>query len=272
MASKKRGRKPGPRVLTLDIENLPLEVWNWSLFQDSTSVDMVKTDCTILSVAWQWGLHSKQGPEYIEVPHSDIRNDYAILVKLRDLLDQADIVIGHNVRRFDIRKLRARKVQVGLPPFREPQVADTLEMAKAVGMFTSNKLEYLSAKLTSVPKYTQRKYSGFLLWRAVLEGDPGVWPDLKKYNKIDVRATVEVFKALRPWAPRMPNFGLFYKDDEPIRRCPRCGSPNLKATGQTAGQSRIGEYTQYKCGNCEGFSRTRTTENSTKQRKMLLSL
>ncbi|MHB1099587.1 MAG: ribonuclease H-like domain-containing protein, partial [Burkholderiales bacterium] len=45
---------PKAKVLVLDIETAPLKVYNWSLWQDSTSVNMIETEWHILAVCAKW--------------------------------------------------------------------------------------------------------------------------------------------------------------------------------------------------------------------------
>ena len=109
-----------------------------------------------------------------------VRDDKDIVAQLVALLDECDVVVGQNVKKFDLRKLRARAVMHGLKPFREPKVIDTMLMAKSIGAFTSNKLEYLSANLTDAPKSKHNKYPGFELWAGIMRNEDAAWEEMKK--------------------------------------------------------------------------------------------
>ncbi len=97
-----------PKILTLDIETAPLQVYNWSLWQDSTSVNMIHTEWQILAVCAKW---LGKPPMY-----GDMRKhttDGELLAWLWLLLDEADIVITQNGKSFDIKKINARLIAEG---------------------------------------------------------------------------------------------------------------------------------------------------------------
>lgn len=190
-----------------------------------------------------------------------------MIAKLCTMLDEADIVVGQNVKKFDMRKIRARAMMHGLPPFKEPLVQDTMLMARSIGSFTSNKLEYLSANLTDTPKSKHAKFPGFELWLGVMQGNPEAWEEMREYNIQDVRATEQLYLKLRPWVRNHPNVAHYYKDDE--NRCPRCGSTNLYTNGTIF--RGVSEYHAYTCSDCGGHSRSRYTLNSRNKRKSLLT-
>ena len=256
----------GPRILTFDIETLPIESYTWGLFDQNVGLNQIKTDWAALSIAAKW-----LGED--EVWYEDtrrkvtIRDDKDMIAKLCALLDQADIVVGQNVKKFDMRKIRARAMMHGLPPFKEPLVQDTMLMARSVGNFTSNKLEYLSKNLTDAPKSAHSKFPGFELWLGVMQGVREAWDEMREYNIQDVRATEQLYLKLRPWVRTHPNMANYYDDDQ--RRCPRCGSVNLHDNGTTF--RGVSEYHAYTCSDCGGHSRSRFTLNTRIKRKALLT-
>ena len=256
----------GPKILTADIETLPLQTYNWSLFDEPRTLDRLVKDWAVFSTAGKW-LHEKK-VQYVDTQHQPggASDDKELLIWLRELLDEADIVVGQNVQKFDMRKIRARMIYHGLKPFREPEIVDTMLMAREVGAFTSNKLEYLST-LTDEQKSKHSKYPGFALWLGILANDPGAWKECRVYNKQDVISTEKLYLLLRPWARKHPNLAHYYADE--IRRCPRCGSPNMNA-GDVIYRG-VSEYQAYQCGDCGGHSRTRFTMNTKDKRKSLVT-
>ena len=72
-----------------------------------------------------------------------VRDDKALVGEIRDLLDEADIVIAQNGKRFDIRKINARLIQHGYAPPQPFRVIDTMLVAKKYFAFTSQKLSGL---------------------------------------------------------------------------------------------------------------------------------
>lgn len=255
----------GPKILTADIETLPLQTYNWSLWDEPRALDRLVKDWACFSAAGKW-MHEKK-VMYKDTQHeAQASDDKELMMWLRELLDEADIVVGQNVQKFDMRKIRARMIFHGLKPFREPAIVDTMLMAREVGAFTSNKLEYLST-LTDEQKSKHSKYPGFALWLGIMANEPGAWRECKVYNKQDVVSTEKLYLLLRPWARRLPNLAQYYAGDE--ARCPRCGSTHLIATDIL--HRGVSTYQAYACGDCGGHSRTRFTLNTKGKRKGLLT-
>lgn len=255
----------GPKILTADIETLPLQTYNWSLWDEPRALDRLVKDWAVFSAAGKW-MHEPKVMYKDTQDQPTCSDDKELMIWLRELLDEADIVIGQNVQKFDMRKIRARMVHHGLKPFREPEIVDTMLMAREVGAFTSNKLEYLST-LTSEQKSKHGKYPGFALWLGIMANEAGAWKECKKYNKQDVIATEKLYLTLRPWARRHPNLAHYYPGDE--RRCPRCASVNLHPT-ETIHRG-VSTYQAYQCGDCGGHSRNRFTQNTKAKRKEMLA-
>lgn len=256
----------GPRILTADIETLPIDAHVWSLFDEPRALDRVIKDWAIFSAAAKWA--HKRNIMYQDTQFADggAYDDRELLLWLRELLHEADLVVGQNVQKFDMRKIRARMIKHGIKPFLEPAICDTMLMAKEVGSFTSNKLEYLST-LTGELKSKHAKYPGFALWRGIIDNEPAAWKEVKAYNKQDIKSTEQLYFLIRPWARRHPNLAQFYKDD--LLRCPRCGSSHVHEHDEKLHRG-VSTYTVYECGNCGGFSRNRHTQNSKKKRSSLL--
>ena len=103
----------GPKMVTLDIETFPNLVYTWGLWQQNIGVNQIARDWSIASVCWKW--LDKKTPEYIDC-EGDPTDDSALLAKIWEVLDEADIVIGQNSKQFDIRKINARLIESGYHP------------------------------------------------------------------------------------------------------------------------------------------------------------
>lgn len=256
----------GPRILLLDIETSPIEGRVWGLFKQNVALNQIVKDWNILSFCAKW-LHSE------EVIYDDLRDaanvadDNDLVRQLWLLLDEADIVIAQNGKRFDVPKIKARFVMLGLAVPRPFKVVDTMLMAKQQFGFTSKKLEYMTDKLCATKKQKHEKYPGMELWNACLAGDPEAWEEMRVYNIDDVRSMEELYLILRPWYEGHPNVAIYF--DGKKCRCPKCGSDDIKQDGWTFTQA--GKYEAMHCGNCGGWSRGRYTRNSTEVRRAQLS-
>ncbi len=258
-----------PRILTLDIETVPLESYTWGIWEQNVSLDMIKTEWSILSFAAKW-LDSKK------VIYADtmgrgvakVRDDKALVGEIWKLLDAADIVIAQNGARFDIKKINSRLIIHGHGPYSPIRVVDTLSVARKHFGFTSNKLEWQSKYLTDSPKSKHRKYPGFELWAECLKDNPQARAELKKYNIQDVISTEKLYLKQRPWISNHPNMGTYAWNDE-AASCPKCDSRHLQSRGYAVLQA--GVYHRFQCQDCGGWSRGKVMVNSAKVRKEKLA-
>lgn len=251
-----------PKILVLDIETAPLKVYNWSLWQDSTSVNQIAEEWQILAVCCKW-LGGK--PSYMDM--RDRHNDRDMLQWVWGLLDEADIVITQNGKSFDIKKINARLIAEGYRPYSPIRQIDTKEVASKVFGFTSNKLEWMGAHIAKTPKSTHKKFPGFELWTECLKGNVKAWNEMKKYNIQDVIATEKLYLKMRPWIEGHPNLATYA--DGGSSQCPKCGSSSLQRRGQAVTQT--GRYARLCCTDCGGWSRGRKTELPPARNKLLLS-
>jgi uncharacterized protein YprB with RNaseH-like and TPR domain len=238
MSKKKKPRDP--RVLFIDIETAPIQAYVWGVYDQNVSNNMIKQDWHLLSWAAKW-----QGEKKIMYQDQrnikDKTNDKKIAKAIWKLLDEADVVIGQNSVRFDIKKLNARFIQHDFIPPSSYRQIDTLKLAKKHFGFTSNKLEYLSEKLNKKhKKSTHKRFPGFELWRACLAGNKAAWKEMEKYNKEDVFSLEELYDALQPWDSQV----RIYSEDS---RC-NCGVTNWKKWGYRFTNNR--RYQRLKCGSC----------------------
>lgn len=192
-----------PRVLVLDVETKPFEVYVWGLRDQNVALNQVKEDTSIIAWAAKW-----LGDPPSKVIYQDLRkaknlnNDKPILAPLWKLLNEADIVITQNGKNFDCPRINARFIIHGMRPPYPYQHLDTYQIARRVAKFSSNKLEYLTEKLcTKYKKLSHKKFPGQSLWTECLKGNPVAWDEMKKYNIHDVLATEELYLKIKAWTP-----------------------------------------------------------------------
>lgn len=241
-----------PRILTLDVETSPLEVYCWKIWEETVGIDQIKVDWTILSYAAKWlgkreAIYADAGGRGAD----KVRDDDGLLDGLWHLMNEADIVVAQNGIRFDIRKINYRLIRAGYTPYSPIRVIDTMVQAKRLFASTSNKLGWLSEKLTNTPKSKHKKFPGFELWLECLKDNPAAWAEMKKYNIQDIRATEKLYLRLRPWIPNHPNVSTY--DLRAGGVCPKCGSPKLKQEGRVTLQATV--YAKYRCLSCGAWSR-----------------
>lgn len=197
------------KILFLDIETAPLKGHLWSLWQNGIGLNQMVSDWYMLSFVAKWA----DSDEVIYRDISDVydsESDVSLLQDLWYLLDKADFVVGHNVRKFDIKKINARFILNGFDKPSTFRIIDTMLIAKALFGFTSNKLEYLTDRLCKKYKKSKHnKFPGHRLWDECLKGNPEAWAEMEEYNKFDVLSNQELYEVFMPWDSRLPNFDLY---------------------------------------------------------------
>lgn len=257
-------KNEAPKVLVLDIETTPLALLGWGLFDQNFSLDQIQAEWSIMSFSAKWLGQARV--IYMDTGgrgKANVRKDRKLMKPLRDLLNDADIVIAQNGKKFDMRKINARLIEHGFKPPSPYKVVDTMLEARRYFAFTSQKLAWTSEHLTTVPKDKHKEFPGFELWIECLKDNPRAWKALKVYNARDILATEEVYKKILPWIQSHPNMGVYYSAEKPI--CPNCGGSHLIKDGYSILQQ--GKYIRYQCKGCGKYSRGKTLENTLSKRK-----
>lgn len=239
-----------PKILILDIENAPNTAYIWSLWTEVVSEEMLDKPWYLLCWSAKW-LGEKQifSSSLIDFPESYAKNpenDKLVLQKLWKLLDEADIICGHNIVSFDCRKINARFIMNGMKPPSPYKTIDTLLAARKHFFFTSNKLNDLGKYLKVGEKVDT---GGFKLWRQCMLGNKTAWRKMVKYCRHDISLTEKVYLKLRPYIEQHPNLNLY--SDEFRENCPKCGSNKTKKKGFA--YTVAGKYQQYQCNDCGGW-------------------
>lgn len=261
-------KQDGPKVLLIDIETLPLEVFAWGLFDQNVSLEMIKEDWSILSFSAKWLGAPEDEIMYFDTRNEEnIRNDEKLVRIVHDLMNEADILIHQNGERFDVPKLKARMIKHGLKPPTSFRNIDTMRIMKSTFGFTSNKLAYATEFLCKkYKKLDHSEFSGFKLWSECLKRNPAAFASMEKYNKYDVLSLEELFNILAPWSKGI-NFQVFNEDLKD--RC-SCGSTELEERGFV--YTNTAKYQRYVCKNCGKESRDSTNLLSKEKRKSLKRL
>lgn len=257
------------KTLIIDIETSPLEAWCWGLWDQNIGLDFIKSEWTILSFSAKWLgrrtiLYGDTGGRGI----GKVRDDKPLMKAIWSLLDEADIIVAQNGKRFDVRKMNARLIEHGFTPPSPYRVIDTMLVAKKYFAFTSQKLAWTSKHLTDVPKEEHKEFPGFELWVECLKDNPKAWRVMRRYNKRDVISTEEVYLKVRPWIENHPNLGVYDESERPL--CPKCGGIRMNRSKQRFSMKQQGTYMQYICGDCGGYARGKIMQLPLEKRRSLL--
>lgn len=234
----------GPRILFIDIETSPLEVMCWGLFDQNIGLNQVIKDSSVLSWAAKWSNEDKV--MYMDTrAEKDPRNDINIIKDIWLLLDEADIVIGQNHKRFDIKRLNAKFKEYKLGPPSSYKTIDVLTLNKKNFAYTSNKLEYITNKYNiEYTKLSHSDFPGMSLWTECLKGNKKAWNSMEKYNKHDVLSLEEYYNGVKAWDNSI-NFNVY--TDSVINTC-TCGNKSFKKNGFH--YTSTGKFQRMKCSKC----------------------
>jgi|SRR3972149_8722136 len=243
-----------PKILLFDVENSPNTAYIWSLWTEVVSDDMIESPWYLLCWSAKWlGEDKIMSSSLIDFPKDYKKNpedDKKVLQKLWNLLNEANIVIAHNAKKFDVRKTNARFIMNGMTPPSPYRIIDTLQVARQYFFFTSNKLDNLGKYLGVGEKMDT---GGFKLWQDCMRGNRQAWKKMVAYCKNDIVLLEKIYLKLLPYINNHPNLGNYIESDEPL--CPKCGSEELNKEGFT--HTDVGKYQQYSCKECGGWSRGR---------------
>ena len=233
-------QKP-PRVIFYDIESAPSKGWYYDLYKEGNIIKTID-DWFLLSFAYkiqgQKKIHYHCLADYPGYSKNKT-NDKALATDLHRLVFcSADILIGHNIDRFDNRKSKARFIAHGLPPTPPVKTIDTLKLARRIFKFDSNRLAALGEYLGLGGKTVT---TGWKMWEACIEGDRDAWAMNGRYNRRDCALTEAVYNKLAPWHPNPP--AMTFSGD-----CPSCRSSHVTQRGFNVSKTRRTKRLQ--CQSC----------------------
>lgn len=241
------------RVLILDIETTPSEVYVWQLFDVNVGLNQLIRSGGLLSFAAKWA-----GEDYVFFD-STWRNDAeGMMENLWELLDEADAVVGWNSNRFDIRHINAHFAMLGMGPPSPYKKIDLMQTVRRHMKFVSNKLDYVAGALGVGNKMDT---GGFSLWLDVMAGKRDAQRLMQEYNEQDVILTEQVYDKLRPWIAPFIN-----KSIELGHVCPECGGTHLQSRGFR--YTATAKYRRWHCSDCGSWSQSVSGERL--DRKVML--
>ena len=236
------------KVLVFDIESAPITAYVWHRHDVDIALNQIKKEGSIIAWGAKWLNEPASSIMYRDQRRAkDIEDDKQLLIPLWKLLNEADIVVTHYGQNYDSPRLNARFILHGLPPPKPYKHLDTYRIAKRAAEFTSNKLEYLTAKLcVKYKKSGHMKFPGMALWTECLAGNLEAWNEMKRYNILDVLSTEELYHKLKAWTPAsMPI--LTYTG------CRVCGT-GTKMWRKGFEVRKSGRYHRYQCQVCRAWT------------------
>ena len=183
------------RVLVLDIETAPDIGMLWSLkVKGYIDPKNIVQDGYVLSFAAKWlgekdMLFSKTTDGHL-----------SMLLKIHNLLREADAVVHYNGKRFDIPTLNKEFLLHKMEPVGPLVQIDLLPLMKRSFKFPSYTLDFVCQKLGIGKKAGK---GGREMWWACMNdthlGHTKWWRVTERYNKQDVTLTERLYRRVRPW-------------------------------------------------------------------------
>lgn len=237
------------KILIIDVETAPNIAYVWGAWKQNVGLKQWLERGHIMSFAAKW-LDSP----YIFYEENRKSNDKKIVKSIYKLLDEADIVVAHNGKKFDLPVIVGRGVVHGFTPPSPYFVVDTLETARKELRLVSNSLANLCEELGLPQKKNHQKFPGFELWLECLRNNDKAWEEMKEYNIHDVISLEALYLRLRPYMKNHPNVAR--TEDY---ACPKCGSTNIQWRGYYYTRAGLC-YRRFQCKDCGGWGRVRFTE------------
>lgn len=256
--------KTTAKVLLYDIETSPLVAYLWSKWQQGIQDDDIIEDWSILCFSAKWLFEDKIMSFRLTEEELKTRDDSRIVKELWKLMDEADIIIGHNHQKFDNKKSNTKFLKYGLNLPSSYQNIDTLLHARKKFGITSNKLDYIGSYLNLGRKVETPKG----MWREVMQGNYDMLIKMDEYCQGDVKLLEDIYLYMRPYIQPHPNMGLFVEDN--VKSCTCCGSKNLTDLDKKY-STTVNQYTLYRCDDCGSLMRSRESSMTVEQRKFILS-
>lgn len=230
------------KICILDIETSPLIAYSWGPSYETNLIEVIEQSQVLsFSAKWLGGKHITKGwPDY-KGYKKGILDDRNLIKDLWEIVNEADVIVGQNLRDFDMKILNARFLFHGLKPPSPYKTVDTKVEAKKYLRMPSNKLDDLGGYYGIGRKV---EHEGFGLWKKCMAGDKKAWRRMKRYNYKDVVLTERLYILLRPWMQSHPNYGMYH--DKIC--CVRCGSWRIQSRGYAINNTT--KYRRLHCQKC----------------------
>lgn len=238
------------KILTIDIETSPHISMHWRRWQENIPQEFTLEESRMISYAAKWYGNRKV---YFGAEWEDGRE--SMLNDIWMLLDEADVVIGFNSKRFDVKRLNTEFVLTGLQAPSPYEQVDLLHQVKKNFAFSSNRLKHVLKNLGLTPKLEDNV--DMQLWREVcIDKRKAAMRRMKAYNIQDTKSTEELYDYLLGWISPHPNWGMYVDDlggERPV--CPNCGGRHL--VRHKVRRTSVRRYQQWHCNDCGKYARGR---------------
>ena len=243
------------RIVFLDIETSPNEVFTWGLWDQNISLNQIIDTSRMLCYTAKWADTGRL--EFDAVWKS---GRIKMLRSLHKVLSEADVVVSYNGISFDLPVVSKEFLLEGMAPPSPYKNVDLLRVVRKQFRFASNKLDHVAQQLGLGSKV---KHPGFKLWVDCMAGDEAAQRLMERYNKQDVVLLERVYDKVLPWIKGHPNRSAH----EGAEVCTNCGGKHLQRRGTA--RNAAGTYPRFQCGSCGSWMRGSVVEKAAPKRRMV---
>ena len=253
LGASKIEKQHKPKILHYDIETSLAKSYHFQQWKVNLSQKQKIQESHLLSHAWAWGDGEVVG-SVLTVEEMLNHDPERLVLECWSLLDNCDILVAHNGKRFDVKKVNSYFLQYGMPPPSPYKVIDTLLIAKAKFALPFNSLAYLAEFLNVEQKIDT---GGIDLWIRCDKGDPEALQSMLEYNMGDITTLRGVYNHLISWSNDNVNVAL-YSDHG--TSCPHCASDDVSLINGKHAYTAAQKYSVYRCNECGAVLRSKTKE------------
>ena len=253
LGTSKIEKQHKPKILHYDIETSLAKSYHFQQWKVDLSQKQKIQESHLLSHAWAWGDGEVVG-SVLTVEEMLNHDPERLVLECWSLLDNCDILVAHNGKRFDVKKVNSYFLQYGMPPPSPYKVIDTLLIAKAKFALPFNSLAYLAEFLNVEQKIDT---GGINLWIRCDKGDPEALQSMLEYNMGDITTLRGVYNNLISWSNDNVNVALYSDHGS---SCPHCASDDVSLINGKYAYTAAQKYSVYRCNECGAVLRSKTKE------------
>lgn len=244
-----------PRICFYDIETSLAKSYHFQQWKVNLSQKQKIQESHLLSHAWAWGDGEVTGS--ILTREEMLAHDPERLVlECWSLLDNCDILVAHNGKRFDVKKVNGYFLQYGMPPPSPYRVIDTLLIAKQKFALPFNSLAYLAEFLDVEQKVDT---GGVDLWIQCDQGSQEALNKMNEYCMGDIVTLRGVYNRLIGWSNDGVNMALY---NDHGASCPHCSSDDVSVIQGKYSHTVARKYQAYRCNGCGAVLRSNRKEGN----------
>lgn len=244
------------RVLVFDIETAPLHSYHFRVWKEDIAPDQLQNRTWIICWSAKWAGQKTVHADTVTPEEALAEDDSRVVASLASLVREADVVVAHNLKGFDLKILNTRLLDLRQPPLPPVTMLDTLDSVKRNFKLEYNRLDYLARFLGLEPKHKMQMRD----WILATKGDEKSLRKMTRYCKHDTQLLEDVLGIIRPYVKGLPRMVV---GTRPFHKaCPHCGSDDLNPTKDY--RTKASDFPMFQCGNCQGFSRLRSSKQATR--------